>query len=65
MNMIVMSSGKLAGTSSKSIMILNLPRGMAGQTETLMSDGKPVPVLTSGAASQMRGKAVQLLSSGG
>ena len=88
MKMIVVSSGKLAGTSSKPVMmslsgqggvetvsvrggpggnqILALPcGGMAGQTQTMMIGGKPVTVLTSGAASQMGGKTVQLVSAGG
>ena len=85
--MIVVSSGQLAGTSSKPVMmslsgqggvktvsvrggpggnqILSLPSGMAGQTQTMMIGGKPVTVLTSGAASQMGGKTVQLVSAGG
>merc|ERR1719228_2544096 len=86
--MIVVSSGQLAGTSSKPVMmslsgqggvktvsvrggpggnqILALPSGgMAGQTQTMMIGGKPVTVLTSGAASQMGGKTVQLVSAGG
>merc|ERR1740137_36796 len=46
--------------------ILALPSGgMAGQTQTMMIGGKPVTVLTSGAASQMGGKTVQLVSAGG
>lgn len=31
----------------------------------MMSDGKPIPVLTSGADSQMRGKTVQMVLSEG
>ena len=87
MKMIVMSSGQLAGTSTKPVMmslsggggvktvsvrggpggnqILSLPGGMQGQTQTMMIGGKPVTVLTSGAASQMGGKTVQLVSAGG
>merc|ERR1719450_947717 len=45
--------------------ILSLPGGMQGQTQTMMIGGKPVTVLTSGAASQMGGKTVQLVSAGG
>ena len=82
-----MSSGQLAGTSTKPVMmslsggggvktvsvrggpggnqILSLPGGMQGQTQTMMIGGKPVTVLTSGAASQMGGKTVQLVSAGG
>ena len=86
--MIVVSSGQLAGTSSKPVMmslsagqggiktvsvrggqggnqILSLPSGMAGQILTMMFGGKQVAVLTSGAASQIGGKAVQLFFAGG
>jgi len=85
--MIVVSSGQLAGTSSKPVMmslsgqggvktvsvrggpggnqILSLPSGMAGQTQTMMIGGKPVQVLTSGAATQIGGKTVQLVSASG
>ena len=85
--MLVVSSGQLAGTSSKPVMmslpgqgvvktvsvrggpggnqILSLPSGMAGQTQSMMIGGKPVTLLTSGAASQMGGKTMQLVSAGG